>query len=73
MDSTTHHSYSAYDETLRLYLTPVIPTNPYSKAIDHALLYNQSTLAAKKFRVILDDYSFLSSDHCPVMVDFDIN
>ena len=73
MDSTTHHSYSAYDESLRLYLVPQIPTNPYSKAIDHALLYNQSTLAAKKFRVILDDYSFLSSDHCPVMVDFDIN
>ena len=73
MDSTTHHSYSAYDETLKLYLVPQAPSNPYSKAIDHALLYNQSTLAAKKFRVILDDYSFLSSDHCPVMIDFDIN
>ena len=73
MDSTTHHSYSAYDEELKLYLVPVSPTNPYSKAIDHALLYNQSTLTAKKFRVILDDYSFLSSDHCPVMVEFDIN
>ena len=73
MDSTTHHSYSAYNEELKLYLVPVSPTNPYSKAIDHALLYNQSTLTAKKFRVILDDYSFLSSDHCPVMVEFDIN
>lgn len=73
MDITTHHSYSAYDEELRLYLTPVVPTNPYNRAIDHALLYNKSTLEAKKFRVILDDYSFLSSDHCPVMVDFDIN
>ena len=73
MDSTTHHSYSAYDETLRLYLVPIAPTNPYNRAIDHALLYNQSTLAPKMFRVILDDYSFLSSDHCPVMVDFDIN
>ena len=73
MDITTHHSYSAYDEELKLYLVPVVPTNPYSKAIDHALLYNQSTLTAKKFRVVLDDYSFLSSDHCPVMIDFDIN
>jgi len=73
MDITTHHSYSAYDEELKLYLTPAVPTNAYSKAIDHALLYNRSTLTPKKFRVILDDYSFLSSDHCPVMVDFDIN
>ncbi len=73
MNSTTHHGYAAYDESLKLYLVPVIPSNPYSKAIDHVLLYNQSTLGPKMFRVIFDDYSFLSSDHCPVMVDFDIN
>ena len=51
----------------------MIPTKAYSSAIDHALLYNKSTLTPKMFRVLLHDYTLLSSDHCPVMVDFDIN
>ncbi len=73
VDITTHHSYAAYDEALRLYLTPVYSSNPYSKAIDHALVYNEGKLTPKLFRVILHDYSYLSSDHCPVMVEFDVN
>lgn len=73
MDITTHHSYAPYNSDLRLYLESVIPTKAYSSAIDHALVYNRSTLAPKMFRVILHDYTLLSSDHCPVMVDFDIN
>lgn len=73
VDITTHHSYSPYDEELGLYLDAVYPTNPYSSAIDHAFLYNRSTLTPKLFRILLHDYSLLSTDHCPVMVDFDIN
>ncbi len=73
MNLTTHHSYSEFDDELGLYYTPVVPTNPYEKAIDHALVYNESKLVPKRFRVILHDYSFLSSDHCPVMVEFDVN
>ena len=37
------------------------------------LVYNKSTMTPKMFRVLLHDYSLLSTDHCPVMVDFDIN
>lgn len=73
VDITTHHSYAPYDSELKLYLESVIPTKAYSSAIDHALVYNKSTMTPKMFRVILHDYSLLSSDHCPVMVDFDIN
>lgn len=73
MDITTHHSYSPWDETLGLYIEAVVPTKAYSSAIDHALLYNKSTLTPKMFSVLLHDYTLLSSDHCPVMVDFDIN
>ena len=73
MDTTTHHAYSPWNEELNLYIDVVIPTKAYSSAIDHALLYNKSTLTPKMFRVILHDYTLLSSDHCPVMVDFDIN
>ncbi|MGM9642330.1 MAG: endonuclease/exonuclease/phosphatase family protein [Eubacteriales bacterium] len=73
MDISTHHAYSEYNGELGLYLTPVLPTNPYSKAIDHALVYNDGKLTPKMFRVLYHDYSCLSSDHCPVMVDFDIN
>lgn len=73
MDITTHHSYAPYDSALGLYLVPVVPSKAYSSAIDHALIYNKSTLTPKMFRVLLHDYTLLSSDHCPVMVDFDVN
>lgn len=73
MDITTHHSYSPWNAELNLYIDVVIPSKAYSSAIDHALLYNKSTLTPKMWRVILHDYTLLSTDHCPVMVDFDIN
>ncbi len=73
VDITTHHSYAEYDQELKLYLTPMYSTNPYSKAIDHAFAFNEIKLVPKMFRVILHDYTFLSSDHCPILVDFDIN
>ncbi len=73
MDITTHHAYAAYDSELEIYVNPTVPSNPYNKAIDHALVFNESKITPKKFAVILHEYSFLSSDHCPVMVEFDIN
>ncbi len=73
MDITTHHSYSPWNAELNLYIDIVVPSKTYSSAIDHALLYNKGTLTPKMFRVILHDYTLLSTDHCPVMVDFDIN
>ena len=73
MDTTTHHAYSPWNDELNLYIDVTIPTKAYSSAIDHALVYNKSTLTPKMFRVQLHDYTLLSSDHCPVMVDFDIN
>ncbi len=73
MDITTHHSYSPWNAELNLYIDVVVPSKAYSSAIDHALLYNKSTLTPKMWRVILHDYTLLSTDHCPVMVDFDIN
>jgi endonuclease/exonuclease/phosphatase family metal-dependent hydrolase len=73
MDITTHHSYSPWNDELNLYIDVVMPTKAYSSAIDHAIVYNKSTLTPKMFRVQLHDYTLLSSDHCPVMVDFDIN
>ncbi len=73
MDITTHHSYSPWNEELQLYIDVVMPTKAYSSAIDHAIVYNKSTMTPKMFRVQLHDYTLLSTDHCPVMVDFDIN
>ena len=73
MDITTHHSYSPWNEALGLYIDVVVPSKQYSSAIDHALVYNKSTLTPEMWRVILHDYTLLSTDHCPVMVDFDIN
>lgn len=73
MNITTHHAYTPYDHSLKLYIDAVYPTKPYSSAIDHALVYNIGGMIPKRFSVIQHEYSLFSSDHCPVMVDFDIN
>jgi len=73
VDITTHHAYAPYNAELGLYLESVYPSKTYSSAIDHALVYNKSSMTPKLFSVLLHEYTLLSSDHCPVMVDFDIN
>ncbi len=71
-DSSTHHTYPEWDATAGLYLKLFTPTGNYASAIDHALVFNGSKLTTRLFDVIKLQYTLISSDHCPVMVDFDI-
>lgn len=71
-DLSTHHDYPTYNSALALFTGMSAPTRPYSQAIDHALAYNGDGLSATSFRVITHDYALLSTDHCPVLVDFDV-
>lgn len=72
-DLSTHHDYPTYNSALDLFTGMSAPARPYSQAIDHALAYNGDGLSATSFRVITHDYALLSTDHCPVLVDFDVN
>ncbi len=68
----THHSYPTYDEDLGLWADPVSPSGGYEKSIDHILSVGEG-LSAKRFDVVTDLYALLSSDHCPMVFDFDLN
>ena len=71
-NSNTHHSYATFDEARKFYAMISYPSGDYSKAIDHAFVWNSARFSAKLFAVLTDEYALLSTDHCPILVDFDI-
>lgn len=70
--TNTHHAYPEFSSDLGYYSNFAYPTeNSYaSKAIDHALVYNKGSLVFNLFDVISEDFALMSSDHCPLVVDF---
>ena len=50
-----------------------MPTSTYDNAIDHALLYNGDNVTVNIFKIMTLEYTLISADHCPVLVDFDIS
>ncbi len=68
----SHHSYPTYDETLKLYGKPVMPDSNLTGSIDHILIKNADKLEIKLYDVVTDLYSLLSTDHCPIYIDFNI-
>ena len=67
----THHTYPTYDAEKGLWDDPVYPTANYSRSIDH--IFATGDLNPVRFDVVTDLYAILSSDHCPLVFDFDIN
>lgn len=72
-DSNTTHTYPEYDTKAGLYLKLYRPSKSYVDAIDHALLYNGDGVRVNRFEILTLEYTLLSADHCPLLVDFDIN
>ncbi len=68
----SHHAYPTYDEELKLYGQPVMPDTKLSNSIDHILIKGSEKLETKLFDVVTDLYSLLSTDHCPIYIDFNI-
>ena len=66
----TYHSYPEFNTALGLYDKKTMPSGSYSAGIDHALVMGGGTLDFRRFEVITDDYALLSTDHCPLLVDF---
>jgi endonuclease/exonuclease/phosphatase family metal-dependent hydrolase len=67
----THHTYPTYDAEKGLWDDPVYPAANYSRSIDH--IFATGNLTPVRFDVVTDLYAILSSDHCPLVFDFDIN
>lgn len=72
-DVCTHHAYPVFDSNLKLFTGMTMPTRLNSSSIDHAIIYNGGNVTTKLYRTVTHDYTLLSSDHCPVLVDFDVN
>lgn len=72
-DLKTTHAYPTWNSDADLYFEYATPNGGYSAAIDHAVLYNGEKVIPKLFNVITLKYALLAADHCPLVVDFDIN
>lgn len=67
----THHTYPTFDEATGLWDDPVYPAANYARSIDH--IFAAGNLTPARFDVVTDLYTVLASDHCPLILDFDIN
>lgn len=67
----THHGYPTYNTTKGIYTSPVMPEGTHEKSIDQFFVSNGSGAKMKLYEVVTDLYSLLSTDHCPMVVDFD--
>lgn len=68
----THHGYPNFD-TQNGYATTYYPASgTYLTAIDHIYLFNEQKLDVHLYDVIEDYFALSSSDHCPLLTDFDL-
>lgn len=73
-DTNTCHSYPKFSEKIGIYESTVTELGDYHKrAIDHIYAYNiNETTKFNRFKVIDEPYALEASDHCPIMVDFNL-
>lgn len=71
-NSNTTHTYPEYDKEKGLYLKIFTTQKNYTDAIDHSLLYNGDKVTPQRFDVIKLEYTLISADHCPLLIDFDL-
>ncbi len=71
-NTKTSHSYPELNKDLGYYagITPPKEDAYLTEAIDHVLVYNGGNLEFNRFCVIDEEFALMSSDHCPLLVDF---
>ena len=70
-ETRTHHAYPEYDKVNNIYVNPVMPKTGHEKSIDQFFVSKNSGAKIRLYEVVTDLYSLLSTDHCPMVVDFD--
>ena len=68
----SYHTYPTYSLDLGIFVNPVFPTGDYSKSIDHIFVKGDG-LDITTFDAVTDLYALLSSDHCPIYIDVNVN
>ena len=71
VDVNTHHPYPEYDDPSSCFFGAPLPVGGYAKAIDHLLVDSENSQYISLFSVLVDEKSLNTSDHCPIMADFD--
>lgn len=69
---TTHHAYASWNEELGIYENPQVSSEDYLNSLDY-IFANKSAnemFTVTRSAMSADNYSYLSSDHCPVLIDF---
>lgn len=65
-----HHSYPEFSEVLGYYDVYYTPNSSYGDSIDHAFCYGNETVTFDRYHVVTEPFALMSSDHCPIIVDF---
>ncbi len=69
-DLRTHHAYPEFSKDHGYYSQFTAPTNEYKASIDHVFAYNSGNVKFERYHVITEDTALMTSDHCPIIVDF---
>lgn len=72
-ESTTYHSYAIWNEELGIYENPQFNSSTeYMYSLDYIFMNDSATdmVTIERSAMSSDKYSFLSTDHCPILIDF---
>lgn len=69
----TSHLYPTYSKDLDIYVEFSSPKqNASQESIDHIWFFNSQNVSINAYDVCADKYACLSTDHCPLIVDFSL-
>lgn len=68
----TWHAYPQYNTELGIYDHYTYPQGTYNTSIDHVMT-SGGNLSFHTFDIVTDHYALLSTDHCPILIEFTIN
>ncbi len=69
-DKRTHHAYPEFDKEYGYYNEITPPSDDYNQSIDHVYAYNANNVTFENYFVVTEEFALMSSDHCPIIVDF---
>lgn len=67
-----HHPYPEYDYEKQMFFGAPTPVGDYTKSIDHMLVDTEHAKDLKKFMIMTEQNALDTSDHCPIMLEYDM-
>ena len=66
-----HHPYPDYDYDKQIFFGAPLPVGDYTKSIDHILVDFNHTAGVKRFMILTEQKALDTSDHCPIIMEYD--